>query len=121
MANNTTTTPVVAGPVELVTIAQLAEICGTTGQNISALHRDKDVATPAPSFMIKTSYGRRQVELFWTQESVALWQDAIKANLVAQHDAILAKAKAAQDRLVKAQEKAKAAQDLVAKLTASSK
>jgi hypothetical protein len=119
MANANSTTPVVVGPVELVTIAQLAEIHGTTGQNISALHKNKDVATPAPSFMIKTSYGRRQVELFWTQEQVGPWGEAIQASLVAQSESIIAKAKAAEDRLAKAQKKVADAQAAVAKLTAA--
>jgi hypothetical protein len=105
--------------VTLATVADVASALGVTGQAVSAWHKNADLATPVPAFQILPTYGRRQVELLWTQDQVSQWRDVVASLVTAQQAEVIAKAAKAAERAAAAQAKADKAIAAAAKLTAA--
>jgi hypothetical protein len=122
MTENTTTTTTVnpvAGITQLMTVADVAAALSITGQAVSAYHKNSALDTPKPAFFITTAHARRKFELLWTADQLPQWQTAVDNVIVAEREAILAKAVKAEENAVKARERAEAAQARIAGLTAS--
>jgi hypothetical protein len=105
--------------VRLHTIADLAAVLGITGQQVSAYLKADAHATPVPSFAIYPTYGRRSVELLFTDSDVEAWQlfmatqaevvQATAAEKAAKALERAAKAQAAADKAVARAAKAQSA------------
>lgn len=105
--------------VTLHTIADLAAHLGITGQQVSALHKNPNLATPVPAFQIIPTYGRRSFELLWSDANVADWVEFMDRYNAKQADRIAEQAAKAVERAAKAQAALAKAQAAVAKAEAA--
>jgi hypothetical protein len=105
--------------VRLHTIADLAATLGITGQQVSAFLKNDGLDTPVPSFAIYPTYGRRSVELLFTDSDIEAWVVFHNEWLASQTAALTDKVAKAQERAAKAQAAAEKALAAAAKAQAA--